>query len=117
MRAVLASEANGDPDATLAVGVYVHRLRAGVAAMAVAMNGLDALVFTGGVGEGSPVIRDRVAQGLGFLGVAIDTHVNASAVPDQDLSAPNATIRSVVVKAREDLEIARATRAVLACLP
>ena len=70
MRAILAAEAAGDEAATLAVGVYLHRLRASIAAMAAALGGLDALVFTGGVGEHAPAIRAGAAAGLGFLGVA-----------------------------------------------
>ena len=72
MQAILAAERAGDADAALAIGVYLHRLRAGIAAMAAAMDGLDALVFTGGVGENAPEIRARAAAGLGFLGVGID---------------------------------------------
>ena len=54
MRAILAAEAEGDEPAALAVGVYLHRLRASVAAMVAALGGLDVLVFTGGVGENAP---------------------------------------------------------------
>ena len=62
----------GDHDAALAIGVYLHRLRAGIAAMVAALGGLDALVFTGGVGERSAPVRWRAAEGLGFLGVSLD---------------------------------------------
>ena len=65
--------------AELGVAVYLHRLRAGIAAMASAMDGLDALVFTGGVGENAPSIRSRAADGLGFLGIAVDPDRNAAA--------------------------------------
>ena len=78
MQAILAAEQAGDADAALAVGVYLHRLRAGIAAMAAAMDGLDALVFTGGVGENSREIRARTAAGLGFLGIALDLERNAA---------------------------------------
>ena len=61
MRAILAAEAAGDETATLALGVYLHRLRASIAAMVAALGGLDVLVFTGGVGENAPAIRERVA--------------------------------------------------------
>ena len=67
MRAVLARD---DDDARLAIDVYVHRLGAQIAAMAAALGGLDALVFTGGVGEHAPEVRARTAAGLAFLGVA-----------------------------------------------
>ncbi|EQD44033.1 Acetate and butyrate kinase, partial [mine drainage metagenome] len=72
LREVLAAEARGDTDAMLAVGVYLHRLRAGIAGMVAALGGLDAIAFTGGVGENSEAIRSRAADGLGFLGIALD---------------------------------------------
>ena len=78
MRAMLAAEEQGDGEAALAVAVYLHRLRAGVAAMAASLGGLDALAFTGGVGENSAAIRLRAAQGLAFLGVEIDASANAA---------------------------------------
>ena len=89
MRELLART---DDDAQLALAVYVHRLRAGIAAMAAAMDGVDVLVFTGGVGENAPAIRERAVAGLGFLG----------------------ELRALVIPAREDLEIVRQVRSVLA---
>ncbi len=113
MRAVLEAESKGDPDATLAIGVYLHRLRAGIGAMVAALGGLDVLVFTGGVGERSAPVRWRAAGGLGYLGVALDADANGTAQPDQELTAAGAPVRSFVVEAREDLEIARGVRQVL----
>jgi acetate kinase len=111
MRELLA---RSDADATLALDVYVHRLRAAIAAMAAAMDGLDALVFTGGVGERAPAIRQRAADGLGFLGVALDASRNAGdGDGDREVGAGGAAARTVVVEAREDLEIARQVRAAL----
>jgi acetate kinase len=113
MREVLEAESAGDPRAVLAVGVYLHRLRAKVAAMAAAMDGLDAIVFTGGVGEHAESIRARTADGLGFLGMAVDETVNASAEPDADIGREGAPVRAFVIEAREDVEIARHVRSVL----
>jgi acetate kinase len=113
MRAALEAESQGDLDATLAIGVYLHRLRAGIAAMVAALGGLDALVFTGGVGEHSAPIRWRAAEGLGYLGVSLDEATNRAAQPDWELSAAGAAVRSFVIEAREDLEIARGVREVL----
>jgi acetate kinase len=93
----------------LAFGVYLHRLRAHIAAMTAALGGLDALVFTGGVGEHSPEVRAGAADGLGFLGVAVDPERNARG--DEEIGAGD--VRVLVVEAREDLEIARGTRRVL----
>jgi acetate kinase len=112
MREVIA-RAPGDEDARLALDVYVHRLRAGIAAMTAALGGLDALVLTGGVGERAPAIRAAAAGGLAFLGVAIDLAANEAADRDADVSAPGAAARTLVVLAREDLEIAAQVRAVL----
>jgi acetate kinase len=110
MRAVLARD---DGDARLALDVYVHRLRASIATMAAAMDGLDALVFTGGVGEHAPAIRERAAAGLGFLGIALDAAANASASADAEIGAAGAVVRTLVITAREDLEISRQLRALL----
>jgi len=113
MRDVHAAADAGDQDAQLAVEVYLHRLRREIAAMAAAMHGLDALVFTGGVGEHDPVIRARTAAGLAFLGMTIDVDRNSAVGGDTDISADAAAVRTLVITAREDLEIARQARAVL----
>jgi acetate kinase len=70
-------------------------------------------VFTGGVGEHQPAIRSGVVAGLGFLGVAIDEDANASGEGDRDISPATADARTLIVRAREDVEIARQTRHVL----
>jgi acetate kinase len=106
-RDVSAAAERGAAAAMLALDVHAHRLVAGIAAMAAAMNGLDALVFTGGIGEHAPSVRARAADGLGFLGVAVDAAANAAASSDADISADGALMRTLVVTAREDLEIAR----------
>lgn len=112
MRAILAADEQGDPDASLAVEVYVHRLRAAVAAMAASMNGLDALAFTGGVGENAPAVRERAAEGLAFLGVELDAARNFAS-GDREIGTDGAPIRTLVIAAREDLQIAREVREVL----
>lgn len=103
-------ETRTDPDAALARDVYTHRLVGAVAAMAAATGGLDVLAFTGGVGEHSTGVRRRAAAGLAFLGVALDPAGNDAVNGDGDIGAVGATVRTVVVEAREDLQIARATR-------
>ena len=113
IREVHAAADAGSPAARLAIDVYTHRLRREIAAMAAAMNGLDALVFTGGIGEHDAQVRAEAAAGLGFLGVAIDQARNAAANADADISAPAAAVRTLVITAREDVEIARQVRAVL----
>jgi acetate kinase len=114
MRIVLAAVDGGDARAGLALDIYLHRLRGAIAAMAASMDGLDAIVWTGGIGQHAPVIRAAASTGLGFLGVQIEAALNASAVADGDISAEHAVVRSFVVVAHEDLEIARQVRHVLA---
>ena len=106
-------EASPDPDARLALDVFVHRVAGAVGTMAVALGGLDALVFTAGVGENSPAIREQVCERLGFLGVRLDPAANAVAHPDADVGASGSPVRVVVLRAREDLVAARAARELL----
>ena len=114
MASVLRAASDGDSAAGLAVDVYVHRLRAGIASMAAAMAGLDVLVFTGGVGENAPAVRERAAGGLGFLGVELDPVLNTSSTTeDADIGRAGAAVRTLVVRAREDIEIAREVRRLL----
>jgi acetate kinase len=113
MREIRAAADAGNPGARLAIGVYLHRLRREIAAMAAAMDGLDVLLFTGGIGEYHQPIRAAAAGGLGFLGVALDPARNDGATSDAEISAPQAAVRSFVITAREDIEIARQARSVL----
>jgi acetate kinase len=117
MREIVAGACAGEPASRLALDVYVHRLRAGIASMAAALDGLDALVFTGGVGEHSIEIRARAAAGLAFLGVAVDGARNAQSQTDREIGVQGARVRTLVLTAREDIEIARQVRAVLGGQP
>lgn len=113
MREVRAAAEAGSAAARVAIDVYVHRLRREIAAMAAAMNGLDALVFTGGIGENAPWLRAAAADGLGFLGVRLAPGRN-HATTDAEIGAATAPVATLVVTAREDLEIARQVRQLLA---
>lgn len=117
MREVLSRAGDGDPQSVLALEIYLHRLRAAIAAMTAAIGGLDTLVFTGGVGEHAPEIRASTAAGLGYLGVAVNHDRNAVAREDTDLTADDGPVRVLVVAAREDIEITRQVRSLLARLP
>jgi acetate kinase len=117
LRDVLAGRAAGDGDCALAFDVYVHRLVREAAAMTAATGGLDLLVLTGGVGEHSRDVRTALAEGLAHLGVAVDADRNRAANADADISVPGAPVRTVVVTAREDLEIRRQVLAVLGGSP
>jgi acetate kinase len=112
MREIVRRSQRGDGRAGLALDVYVHRLRAGIAAMAAALGGLDVLVFTGGVGENAAELRQRTAAGLAFLGVGLqvdDTHPP----PDREIGCRGAAVRTLVLRAREDAEMARQARQLL----
>jgi acetate kinase len=100
-------------DGTLARAVYVHRVGGAVAQMAASAGGLDALVFTAGVGERSPGIRREICQRLGFLGIELDLDANAVAQPDAQIAAEGSPVRVHVIHAREDVVAARATRSLL----
>lgn len=115
MRELQRAAEAGDEAAGLAIAVYLHRLRASIAAMAAAMGGVDALAFTGGVGEGSAFVRSGACQGLEFLGLALDPGRNASAnASDRIVSQTEAATAILVVEAREDLDMAAQVRAVIA---
>lgn len=107
LRDVLAGRAAGDPDCALAFDVFVHQLCREIAAMTAAVGGLDVLVMTGGIGEHAPVVRTEVAARLGYLGVDVDADLSGRATGDADISGAGAGVRTVVVTAREDLEITR----------
>lgn len=110
MREVLSAADMGEPDAVLAIEVYVHRLRAGIAAMTASLGGLDGLVFTGGVGENSSAVRRLVVDGLGFLGLILDERRNSHGEGDREIGLDGVTPFIAVAAAREDLEIAREVR-------
>jgi acetate kinase len=109
----LEAAAKRDPQARLALDVYAHRIAGAVAAMAASLGGLDALVFTAGVGEGSAGVRADVCGRLAFLGVDLDSEANEAAEPDCEIAGPDSSVRTLVIKAREDLVLARAVRALL----
>jgi acetate kinase len=113
MRQIL-SELPHNPDARLAVDVYIHRIRQTVGAMAATLGGVDALVFTAGVGERSQEIRKRVCENLDYLGLELDRTANETCKPDADIATPASKARILVIATREDLTIMRETRRLVA---
>ncbi|GHO80216.1 acetate kinase [Ktedonobacter sp. SOSP1-85] len=109
MRDVLAAAEAGNPRAVLARDMYVYRLRTAIGAMLAALSGMDALVFTGGVGEHAAPIRAAVCQAFGFLGLQLDEAKNsvAGSTDDQDIATPTSHIRVLVVHAQENWVIAQ----------
>jgi acetate kinase len=110
-RELLIARDSGDKLAKLAIAVYLHRLRAKIAAMVAATSGIDALVFTGGIGENSAVIRGEACANMKWLGIEIDDHANQLVgAADADISNVAAQVRTLVIHSREDLQIARECR-------
>jgi acetate kinase len=109
MRALLSSDA---PRAKLAVDLFVYRIGRELGSLAAALGGLDALVFTGGIGEHAVPIRERVVQGAGWLGLSLDPAANSADGPR--ISAANSRVPAYVIPTNEELMIARHTRRLLA---
>jgi acetate kinase len=103
MRSVLAAARAGQPRAQLAIAMYTRRVRLAIGALAVTMGGVDALVFTAGVGEHSAEVRETVCAGLDCLGLELDPQANAACRPDTDVSRRSSRGRILVIATREDL--------------
>jgi acetate kinase len=106
-------EASDEPAARLALSVFCYRVAAAVASLTAALGGLDGLVFTAGIGEGSALVRERVCRRLGFLGVELDPDANRGARPDADVATRDSQVSVWIVHSREDVIAARAARGVL----
>jgi acetate kinase len=107
MRQIVAAKKDGNARAKLAFEIFVHRLQAGIGAMSAALGGIDALVFTAGIGENSPDVRAAACANFEFLGLKLDSAKNAQPSADQDISASESGVRVLVVRAQEDWAIAR----------
>jgi acetate kinase len=106
-------EMSPEPAARIALDVFAHQVAGAAARMAASLGGLDAIVFTAGVGEGSAPVRSNICARLGFLGVELDPGLNTATIPDADVARVDSPVRVWVVHAREDVVAARAARAVL----
>src|SRR6476660_4997700 len=98
----ILSELPHNPDARLAVDVYVHRIVQTLGAMAATLGGIDALVFTAGVGEHAAEIRERVCENMNYLGLELDRTANETCKPDADVAMPESAVRILVIATRED---------------
>ena len=107
MREILASMKQGHSRAKLAFDMYVHRLQAGIGAMVAVLGGIDALVFTAGVGENSPEVREAACSQLSYLGLKLDSVANLHTRPDADIAAANSSVRVPLIRAQEEWAIAR----------
>jgi len=108
MRGIVSAMKQGNTRAKLAFDVFVHRLRGGIAAMAAALGGFEALVFTAGIGENSTEVRAAACAGLAFLGVHVDQTRNAGSHGDDEISTSESRVRVLVLRAQEDWAIATA---------
>ena len=107
MREILAAAANGHGRARLALDLYVHRLRFSIGGMVAVLGGLDALVFTAGVGENAPSVRERACVGFEYLGLSLDKTRNGLPCTDSDIAAHDSTVKVLVIHTQEDWAIAR----------
>ncbi|MEH1965693.1 acetate kinase [Nostoc sp.] len=106
MREVREAIAQGNSRAQLAWDIYIHRLRSGIGAMLSSLGGLDTLVFTAGVGEHSPEIRQAACEAFGFLGLKLDLEKNQQQPVDEDIATPDSAVRVLVIHTQEDWAIA-----------
>jgi acetate kinase len=111
MREIVSAMKNGNERARLAFDIFVHRLQTGIGAMIAALGGIDALVFTAGIGEHSAEVRQAACANFGFLSLKLDASKNAapqsSTQADHDISMPESKVRVLVVRAQEDWAIAK----------
>jgi len=109
MREIEAAVKSGDERAKVAFDIYEYRIRKYIGAYAVALDGVDAIVFTAGIGENSPFLRQRVCEGLGFLGVTIDPEKNNSRGKEVNITGEDSKVKVLVIPTNEELVIARDT--------
>jgi acetate kinase len=117
MRQVLAAARGGHDQARLALGIYTHRVRQAIGALAVTMGGVDALVMTAGVGEHAGEVRASICAGLECLGLELDAQANASRRPDSDVANPGSRGRILIIATREDATMLREVIQVLGGTP
>lgn len=107
MRQIVAEMERGNERAQLAFDIFVHRLRSQIGAMVASLGGVDALIFTGGIGENSAKIRAAACEGFGYLGLEIDRELNDNSPIDIDIAHTDSLVRVLVIHTEEDWEIAQ----------
>lgn len=107
MREIESAMKQGHERARLAFEVFLHRLRRGIGAMVAVLGGMDALIFTAGIGENSSEVRASACESLGYLGLKLDARKNVSSAEDREISAPDSQVRTFVIHAQEEWAIAR----------
>lgn len=109
LRNILAAINDGNAQAQLAFDIYLHRLKSSIGAMVASLNGLDALVFTAGVGENSAIIREKTCEGLTYLGLQLDSAKNKVNPVDENIATDDSNAAVLVIQTQEDWAIAVAT--------
>jgi len=117
LREVLAGRERGEPRAELAFDVFVHRLRRALGEMLASLGGVDAVVFTGGIGEAAPAVRSAALEPFDFLGLVVDPDRNAASPEDADIAHARSRVSVPVIAAREDWAIARSAADIAARAP
>jgi len=107
MREIIKAIAIGNSRAQLALDIYIHRLRSCLGSMLMSLGGIDALVFTAGVGENSAIVRELTCQSLAFLGLKMDLAKNLDRPVDRDISTDDSNVRVLVIHTQEDWAIAQ----------
>jgi acetate kinase len=114
MREIISAGDSGNANAKLALDVFCYRLKKYIGSYMAVLGGLDALVFTAGIGENSPVVRDLTCRGLGFFGITIDNALNKTAIgKEMDISGADATVRTLAIPTNEELVIAHDTERIV----
>jgi acetate kinase len=113
MREVQNAARHGNDEARLALRIYAHRVRQSIGAFAVTLGGIDALVFTAGVGEHDSVMRAAICDGLNCLGLKLDVGANDNCSPDADIATADSPGRILVIETREDVTMLDEVRCVL----
>ncbi|MEO0806410.1 MAG: acetate kinase [Cyanobacteria bacterium J06643_4] len=108
MREISQAAAQGNERAALAMELYIHRLKACFGSMLMSLGGVDAVVFTAGIGEHSPWVREKLCKGLAFLGLTLDAEANKQSPVDRDIAMAKSAVRVLVIKTQEDWAIAQA---------
>lgn len=115
-RDIEAAAAAGDERCRIAIEIFCYRVRKTIGEYAAVMGGLDAVIFTGGIGENAPEVRAKATEGLEFLGILMDDCRNLMGRTDSDISAPDARVHILVVHTDEEIAIAEETHRLLKSL-
>ena len=109
MRTIVKAIADGNTQAQLAYDIYLHRLKKAIASLVASLNGLDALVFTAGVGENQSMLREKTCAGLSYFGLQLDSAKNENDPVDENI-ATGSSVPILIIHTQEDWAIAKATK-------